>query len=67
MNNEEKLREELLEGDLADNLREYVLGTSDYVFETVAQEILNTVDDCKNIKELKDLKNTVLEYKEEKI
>jgi len=62
----EKLREELLDGELADDLYEYVLGTSDYVCEMVGQEANNIVNDCKNIGELKNLKQAVSEYQEEK-
>ena len=61
----EKLREELLDGELADDLYEYVLGTSDYVCEMVGQEANNTVDDCKTIEQLKELREAVLDYKKE--
>ena len=67
MNNEEKLREEFVDGELTDDFVEYVRDTSEYVAEVVRNEMYDIVNECKNIKELKDLKNAVLEYKEEKI
>lgn len=62
----EKLREELISGELTDDMYEYVLGTSDYLCEKIGEEVNNIVNECETIEALKDLKHAVIEYKEKR-